>query len=149
MKIKKIDVEKAGCVPLRRKDDKIEVCLVSSRRVPDQMVFPKGTVENGEKLVQTARRETFEEAGLIGEIIKSPMLVDENGAMVRYPKARSCFFPMIVEEEVKNWPEKSRRKRKWVPIDKLLEKRQKRRYYRFINKLARRAYLRLDEELAA
>jgi len=60
-------VEQAGGVVFRRRPEGIEILLVRSKKDPSIWVFPKGHVEPGESLEQTALRETREEAGVDGE----------------------------------------------------------------------------------
>jgi 8-oxo-dGTP pyrophosphatase MutT (NUDIX family) len=60
----------AGGVVVRRHGPHDEVLLVSSRRDPSAWVLPKGHVEPGESLQETARREVREEAGVEAEPIE-------------------------------------------------------------------------------
>jgi diadenosine hexaphosphate hydrolase (ATP-forming) len=61
--------EQAGGVVFRRRAETIEILLVRSNKDPSIWVFPKGHVEPGESLEQTALRETREEAGVDGEAL--------------------------------------------------------------------------------
>lgn len=61
-------VEKAGCVPVRRTPSGVwEVLVVESRWTTDTWLFPKGSVEDGETSLAAAKRETIEEAGVMGD----------------------------------------------------------------------------------
>jgi 8-oxo-dGTP pyrophosphatase MutT (NUDIX family) len=62
-------IEQAGGVVFRRQSEGIEILLVRSKKDPSIWVFPKGHVETGESLEQTALRETREEAGVDGEAL--------------------------------------------------------------------------------
>ncbi len=59
----------AGILPFRRKDGKIEVFLVHmggpfwAKKDEGAWSIPKGLVEEGEDLLQTAKREFYEETG--------------------------------------------------------------------------------------
>jgi 8-oxo-dGTP pyrophosphatase MutT (NUDIX family) len=77
---------------------------------------PKGWPDEGAKDHRTAEREAFEEGGVTGRIKKSPL-----GAF-RYFKrlangrkvvCEALVFPLEVKAEHDDWPEKSRRRRKW------------------------------------
>ena len=64
----------AGTIPIRRKGNEFELCVVTSRRCKSRFVFPKGKVLKNEKLKQTALRETIEEAGVSGVLIDYPII---------------------------------------------------------------------------
>ena len=49
-------IEQAGGVVFRRQSEGIEILLVRSKKDPSIWVFPKGHVETGESLEQTALR---------------------------------------------------------------------------------------------
>ena len=58
-------VKQAGAIVLRNDD----VLVVRAKRNPFDWIFPKGHVERGESLEDTARRELAEEAGVEGEVL--------------------------------------------------------------------------------
>jgi 8-oxo-dGTP pyrophosphatase MutT (NUDIX family) len=53
---------------VRKADDRLVVLLVRSKKDPTLWVFPKGHIEPGETPAATASRETWEEAGVDGEL---------------------------------------------------------------------------------
>jgi 8-oxo-dGTP pyrophosphatase MutT (NUDIX family) len=59
----------SGAIAVRRAVDGPEVLLVRGSRPPRPWVFPKGHVESGETLEETAERELREEAGIRGALI--------------------------------------------------------------------------------
>ncbi|MHB1931408.1 MAG: NUDIX hydrolase [Thermoplasmata archaeon] len=65
----------AGLILCRRSDQRV---LLLHERDEDRWCFPKGHVEPGESLVEAARRETMEEAGL------AELSVDRELAESRY-----------------------------------------------------------------
>lgn len=90
----------AGCVPIRLSDSK--VCLINSRSNPSKLVFPKGGIDAGEDAKEAALRETWEEAGLKGEIQERIGIID------------GCeWYLMAVHGEDEVWPERAERKRIW------------------------------------
>lgn len=117
-----------GCIPYRYKQspsingtqvDDLEFLLVSSQKSP-RMMFPKGGWEQDESLEEAALRETFEEAGIYGEVgsclgnwfFKSKSLgVLHEGFML----------PLIVLEELDDWPERDVRHRSWVSYREAME----------------------------
>ena len=61
-------VQQAGGVVVRRRGAREQILLVTSKRNPDVWVLPKGHVEPGETLQETAVREVLEEAGVAAEV---------------------------------------------------------------------------------
>ena len=61
-------VAQAGGIVFRKEGDRLAVLLVRSRKDPAIWVFPKGHVEPGETPAATAIRETWEEAGVEGDL---------------------------------------------------------------------------------
>lgn len=97
----------AGCVPMRPSDSK--VCLINSRSDPTRLVFPKGGIDKGEDAKAAAMRETWEEAGLRGEVQERLGIVD------------GCeWFVMAVRGEEGLWPEMDQRERHWCRAEEAL-----------------------------
>ena len=61
-------VAQAGGIVVRKQDDRLAVLLVRSKKDPAVWVFPKGHIEPGETAAATALRETWEEAGVEGDL---------------------------------------------------------------------------------
>jgi 8-oxo-dGTP pyrophosphatase MutT (NUDIX family) len=94
----------------------IKVLLVTTRGRGD-WIIPKGWPIRGLTAPATAKREAFEEAGVIGSIIG-----DKPVGSYRYEKrwtARKVItcevsvFLMAVERQLRKWPEKSERDTRW------------------------------------
>ncbi len=110
-------VEQAGGIVFRRKGNAISVLLVRAKRDPSKWIFPKGHVEDGESLVETAERETEEEAGAIAEPvgpIGPPLEFD-----YRERRYRVQYFLLRLVSET---DETDGREKKWFPIDEALER---------------------------
>ena len=60
--------EQAGAIIVRSKREEPRILLVTSRNNPDNWIFPKGHVEDGESLEEAAVREAREEAGVRGTV---------------------------------------------------------------------------------
>lgn len=132
----------AGCIPLRfplqhheihgaaeREEGRrrgVQCLLVTSRRHKDTLVFPKGGYEpsRDKDLSACAQRETFEEAGVEGDV-----LVDEGDELVfssvdeREAGAKRQeyhWFELRVRTEHRHWPEQGSRQRIWVFVGGLL-----------------------------
>ena len=103
-------LHQASVVPFRRAAGEPEFCLITSRRT-GRWGFPKGTIERGESIEQTALKEALEEAGLTGEII---------GALGHYTYAKNGRFldvgVLLMEVASANdaWKESHQRRRMWV-----------------------------------
>lgn len=120
-----------GCIPYRkRKTNKstpiegtliedLEILLISSQKSP-KMMFPKGGWELDEDIELAASRETIEEAGVIG------LLEDKLGEWVFKSKSQDKYhqgsmFPLLVTEELNDWPEKNVRQRIWMTVNEARE----------------------------
>ncbi|XP_077230628.1 nudix hydrolase 17, mitochondrial-like [Tasmannia lanceolata] len=112
-----------GCIPYRFKIEKpctnssdraLEVLVITSRNGRGNL-FPKGGWESDESMIQAAKREAMEEAGVQGRI--QPKL----GIWSFKSKSQDIFheghmFPLLVTEQLDLWPEKDIRQRKWVTV---------------------------------
>ncbi|XP_060205401.1 nudix hydrolase 18, mitochondrial-like [Lycium barbarum] len=122
-----------GCIPYRyRKTNKsstvqgtqiddLEFLLISSQKSPRWM-FPKGGWESDEALEDAALRETFEESGVIGDVEVQEFL----GTWSFKSKSQGTFheghmFPLLVTDELDDWPEKTVRKRLWLKFSEARE----------------------------
>ena len=87
------------------------ICLITSSSGKHWLV-PKGHLEHGDKLLKTAQQEAWEEAGLIGHISPRPVGVYEYQKFGRL--YRVVIFWMKVTQVQNNWPERKRRRRRWL-----------------------------------
>jgi phosphohistidine phosphatase len=104
----------AAAIALRRKDNELEVCLIR-RRGSRHWGVPKGLVDPGETLEETALKEAWEEAGIKGRLIGTPLGTYE------YDKwdttLRVSVYVMEVTEQHAVWQEADLRERKWTSFD--------------------------------
>ncbi|MEO1267491.1 MAG: NUDIX domain-containing protein [Myxococcota bacterium] len=106
--------QQAAAVPFRiREDGQLEFCLITSS--DGRWIFPKGVVESGDTIEETALNEAAEEAGLQGRIIDYPL------GHYRTTKWRMTLEVVVVLMEVdaeeEEWPEADVRERCWVSAD--------------------------------
>ena len=115
-------VQQYGALPFAIMDDgAIKVLLVTTRR-RQEWIIPKGWPIRDLTPAATAAREAYEEAGLIGTVVREEPL-----GFFRYMKRRSArravefevsVFLFAVERQLRKWPEKSERKTGWfIPQD--------------------------------
>ncbi|PIA48287.1 hypothetical protein AQUCO_01400703v1 [Aquilegia coerulea] len=109
-----------GCIPYRYKfgingDKELEVLLISSQK-GQKMLFPKGGWEIDESIKEAAARETFEEAGVQGDVefeLGSWMFQSK-----RYGTLYEGFmFSLLVKEQLDFWPERNVRTRRWMTVE--------------------------------
>ncbi|KAF9592493.1 hypothetical protein IFM89_015064 [Coptis chinensis] len=109
-----------GCIPYRYKsgtsnDKELEVLLISSQKGQSKMMFPKGGWEIDESIEEAAARETFEEAGVQGDV------EFELGNWMFKSKRYGTFyegfmFSLLVTEQLACWPERDVRTRRWMTV---------------------------------
>jgi len=113
----------AGIVPLSA-DHKLVMLIQSTRHFG--YVLPKGGWETDEPTQeQAAKREAWEEAGVIVKVERSLGQICEQRKPEQLtphaPKAAYYFFDAVVEEEMAEWPEKHKRRRKWMTYTEAME----------------------------
>lgn len=104
-----------AAAPFRYRDDGgIEVLLVTTRET-GRWVIPKGWPMKKLGPLAAAMREAYEEAGVRGEGGPSIGAFDYLKIMRSGPN-QLCeveVFPLLVREELEDWPEKAERRRRW------------------------------------
>ena len=122
---------KTGVVATRTRKGLREVLLVSTKK--NRWGLPKGNLIPRLGKKRSALEEAYEEAGVLGEI--------RNGRRVRLERARWTLdlYPMRVAKQLRHWPEKAWRDRRWVPVHQLDEWLRRRDLVKSIKKLARPA----------
>jgi len=97
-------------------------------------IFPKGYLEFNLTAFESAKKEAYEEAGVIGENDTA-----ELGSFISVKKNGKSFvkvFSMEVSEELKDFPEKNLRKKKWMTLSEVLEKNDNKEIQKLVTKLA-------------
>jgi 8-oxo-dGTP pyrophosphatase MutT (NUDIX family) len=104
----------SGVLPYRRRDDKIEVLLITSIR-KKKWIIPKGYVEFNLSHFESAKKEAFEEAGVYGE-----NETIELGSFKVHKEIGICFvrvYSMEVTKMLDDYSDKEKRRRKWFSIE--------------------------------
>lgn len=103
----------SGVVPFRQGPAGPEVLLITSR-TRKRWIIPKGIVEPDLTPAESALNEAYEEAGVKGRVA-GPGL-----GTFSYAKWEGLctveVFPMAVDEELEDWPERDERTRRWFPL---------------------------------
>jgi len=106
-------IEQSGTIPYRLKDDQIEVLLITSRSRRCWLI-PKGWIEPWLSSAESAAREAWEEAGLVGQISTAPV-----GwyAYRKWDRVRRVeVFLLRVDTMLDDWPEAELRDRQWLSL---------------------------------
>ena len=104
----------SGIIPFRRKDDYIEVLLITNKK-KDKWGIPKGLVEEGLSASESAQKEAFEEAGIYGKIYKPSL--GKYSIRKWDGKCRIKVFAMEVTQILDKWPEEILRRRQWYSVE--------------------------------
>jgi 8-oxo-dGTP pyrophosphatase MutT (NUDIX family) len=111
--------EQYGAVPYRMAETgALEVLLVTTRETRRWMI-PKGWPIKKLGPLGTAMREAFEEAGVRGDGGAAIGSFDYLKVLRSGPN-QICeveVFPLLVREELEDWPEKRERERRWFATD--------------------------------
>ena len=112
-------IEQSGVIPYRIQDGQIEVMLITSS-ASKRWVIPKGLIEPDMTPQDSAAKEAWEEAGLLGKVFPDLLGTYE------YQKSGCTWlvgvFLLQVQAVLEIWPEASKRKRQWVSIPKAIKR---------------------------
>ena len=109
-------IRQVGALPYRLDDGAALRILLITSRGSGRWLIPKGNAMAGRESHEAAAQEAFEEAGVEGEIVASPV------GSFRYRKRRWWLwsvlaevevFPMRVDRLLETWPEQGQRRRQW------------------------------------
>lgn len=107
-------IVQSAALPYRRVGGRIEVLLITSSN-QKRWIIPKGHREPFMSLEDSAAKEAWEEAGILGSMHARPI------GRWRYSKRGFDFavevFPMLVTELANEYPEQGERRRRWQSIE--------------------------------
>ncbi len=121
----------SGVVPYRKRDNGLEIMLITTTK-KKRWIIPKGYVEFNLTDFESAKKEAFEEAGIIGanETIELGSFDFKKSTGPHHMRV----YSMEVIKTLEEYPEKNTRNRKWFPIKEAEDKVEK-RYRSTITKL--------------
>lgn len=127
-----VELTKSAVIPYRFKGGNLEILLVTSIRKKNWIV-PKGYIEFNLTPFESAKKEAYEEAGVVGsnETVEVGQFIAEK----KNRKELIKVYIMEVDEELNNYPEKNLRRRQWFTFDEAMEKVQNPQIKNFIKKL--------------
>ncbi|BDQ01649.1 MAG: NUDIX hydrolase [Ignavibacterium sp.] len=127
-----VEFTKSAVIPYRLKDGKLEILLVTSIKKKNWIV-PKGYIEFNLTPFESAKKEAYEEAGVVGsnETVEVGQFINEKKSGKELVKV----YTMEVDEELDDYPEKNLRKRKWFVYEEAIEKVQNTQIKNFLKKL--------------
>lgn len=125
----------AGCVCLDESGQR--VLMISSSAHKDKWILPKGGVESDESSYEaTAHRETWEEAGCVGTIVKSlgtvedmrpskewnmkfkeQCILGDHEIIFHPPRSEFHFFELKIEQLFDEFPECHKRQRRFFAYE--------------------------------
>jgi 8-oxo-dGTP pyrophosphatase MutT (NUDIX family) len=100
-----------------------EVMLVTSRET-QRWIIPKGWPQRGKAPHDSAAREAFEEAGVVGAVGKRAVGSFPYQKRLKNGGVTVCevhVFPLRVRRQSKEWPEKEQREVKWLSAKEAAE----------------------------
>jgi 8-oxo-dGTP pyrophosphatase MutT (NUDIX family) len=104
----------SGVIPYRKNEGILEILLITSIK-RKKWIIPKGYIEFNLSPFESAKKEAFEEAGIIGsnETVELGTIKLKKGIGI----TNMIIFSMEVIKILDDYPEKELRKRKWFTIE--------------------------------
>ena len=123
-----------AAVCYRRRGNGVEFLLVNSNG-GNKWTFPKGSPETTMSHSRAAEKEAWEEAGLVGTLREQPI------GEYRFEKLgrthRVVVFRMKVTKVKRDWPERDRRRRRWLRPDKAVDRIEDAQLRKIVDAVAR------------
>lgn len=141
LKLPKKKIAQSGVVPFIIKNNKVKFLIITNTR-KSKWMFPKGIVEKNMTHEESAGLEAFEEAGIMGEVIKKKI---GSYDLVKYgAHCKVDMYPMIVEKILKRWPEKNIRDRRWVSPAKIKDYLKDKQLLKIVKKFNSLHFIKID-----
>lgn len=108
--------QQSAVIPFRWTDKKLEILIITTLSGKNWTI-PKGLVEPGLSVTQSAEMEAYEEAGIRGTIY--PDMIGEYQYYKWQGTCKVQVYPFKVEKILNIWPESTMRKRNWILLDQV------------------------------
>jgi 8-oxo-dGTP pyrophosphatase MutT (NUDIX family) len=112
-----LEFNQSCVIPYRISNGNIELLLITSIK-KQRWIFPKGFIEFNLSAFESAKKEAYEEAGVIGE--NETVELGSFNLKKKNQSSHVKIFSMEVTKELKDYPEKNLRKRKWFSVEDAL-----------------------------
>jgi 8-oxo-dGTP pyrophosphatase MutT (NUDIX family) len=109
----------AAVIPYRIRKERVEIALITNS-TGKGWIFPKGSVDHGERPREAAIREAEEEAGLRGVVARNPVGRYHRGK--GNDLRRVDVYVMRVTRELDHWLEDKIRQRRWMRVADAVER---------------------------
>lgn len=125
----------SGVIPYRYREGNLEVLLITSRK-SRRWIIPKGLIEPDLTSPDSAAKEAWEEAGVIGKLLP--------GAMGNYEYRKwggICqveVFGLQVTQVLADWQESRERKRQWFSVKEAIKRLEPEKLKNMLKKLPER-----------
>lgn len=126
------EIKHSCVIPYRISNGSIELLLITSIK-KQKWIFPKGFIEFNLSAFESAKKEAYEEAGVIGE--NETVELGSFNLKKKNQTSHVKIFSMEVTKELKDYPEKNLRKRKWFNVKDALENIENSDIKNFVHKL--------------
>ncbi|HEX9251763.1 MAG TPA: NUDIX hydrolase [Ignavibacteriaceae bacterium] len=127
-----LEFNQSCVIPYRISNGNIELLLITSIK-KQRWIFPKGFIEFNLSAFESAKKEAYEEAGVIGE--NETVELGSFDLKKKNQTSHVKIFSMEVTKELKDYPEKNLRKRKWFSVADALGNIENSDIKNFIHKL--------------
>ncbi|KAI9469773.1 MAG: hypothetical protein EXX96DRAFT_381006 [Benjaminiella poitrasii] len=108
------------CLPIDPRTNRVILTSLLNKEKEGKWVLPKCEVNSHERQEAEVLRETYEQAGVRGQVIGvvgSFYECSKNGQKL---KTHIKVYELQVDEMFKKWPEKKRRDRRWFTLEEVL-----------------------------
>jgi 8-oxo-dGTP pyrophosphatase MutT (NUDIX family) len=127
-----LEFNQSCVIPYRISNGNIELLLITSIK-KQRWIFPKGFIEFNLSAFESAKKEAYEEAGVVGE--NETVELGSFDLKKKNQTSHVKIFSMEVTKELKDYPEKNLRKRKWFSVEDALGNIENSDIKNFVHKL--------------